>query len=81
MDHGGRHPDMPERLKNCHILTCNVSLEYEKTEVHSGFYFATAEQRERLVASERALTDQRCQRIIDLKRLVCKQDESFVVIN
>merc|ERR1712227_722331 len=32
MDHGGRHPDMPKRLENCHILTCNVSLEYEKTE-------------------------------------------------
>lgn len=31
MDHGGRHPDMPKRLNNCYILTCNVSLEYEKT--------------------------------------------------
>merc|ERR1712107_508816 len=30
MDHGGRHPDMPKRLENCYILTCNVSLEYEK---------------------------------------------------
>lgn len=26
LDHGGRHPDMPKRLQNCHILTCNVSL-------------------------------------------------------
>lgn len=26
LDHGGRHPDMPKRLHNCHILTCNVSL-------------------------------------------------------
>jgi T-complex protein 1 subunit zeta len=25
LDHGGRHPDMPKRLKNCYILTCNVS--------------------------------------------------------
>ena len=25
LDHGGRHPDMPKRLENCHILTCNVS--------------------------------------------------------
>ena len=31
MDHGGRHPDMPKQLNNCYILTCNVSLEYEKT--------------------------------------------------
>ncbi|CAM9448017.1 unnamed protein product, partial [Discosporangium mesarthrocarpum] len=33
MDHGARHPDMPCNLENCHILTCNVSFEYEKTEV------------------------------------------------
>lgn len=35
MDHGSRHPDMPTKLKNCYILTANVSLEYEKTEVNS----------------------------------------------
>ncbi len=26
LDHGGRHPDMPKKLKNCYILTCNVSI-------------------------------------------------------
>jgi T-complex protein 1 subunit zeta len=31
LDHGARHPDMPKRLENVSILTCNVSLEYEKT--------------------------------------------------
>ena len=31
LDHGGRHPDMPKTLENVHILTCNVSLEFEKT--------------------------------------------------
>ncbi|MFH4982771.1 hypothetical protein AB6A40_009480 [Gnathostoma spinigerum] len=30
LDHGARHPDMPKYSKNCFILTCNVSLEYEK---------------------------------------------------
>jgi T-complex protein 1 subunit zeta len=43
LDHGGRHPDMPTTLKNCYILNANISLEYEKTEVHSGFYFKNAE--------------------------------------
>ena len=33
LDHGARHPDMPKRLENCHILSCNISLEYEKSEV------------------------------------------------
>ena len=31
LDHGARHPDMPKRVSNAYILTCNVSLEYEKT--------------------------------------------------
>ncbi len=38
LDHGTRHPDMPTYLKNPYILTCNVSLEYEKTEVNAGFF-------------------------------------------
>lgn len=83
LDHGGRHPDMPTKLENCYILNANISLEYEKTEVNSGFYFKDAEQRERLMMSERALTDQRCQKIIDLKREVCKEGsgKTFVLIN
>lgn len=30
MDHGARHPDMKKKVENAYILTCNVSLEYEK---------------------------------------------------
>ena len=33
MDHGSRHPDMPKRVDNAYILTCNVSMEYEKRRV------------------------------------------------
>ncbi|PNX80931.1 T-complex protein 1 subunit zeta-like protein, partial [Trifolium pratense] len=33
LDHGSRHPDMKRRAENCYILTCNVSLEYEKRSV------------------------------------------------
>jgi len=43
LDHGGRHANMPKKLENVYILTCNVSLEYEKTEVNSGFFFSNAE--------------------------------------
>jgi T-complex protein 1 subunit zeta len=82
MDHGARHPDMPKKLSNCYILTCNVSLEYEKTEVNSSFVYKNAEEREKLVASERKFTDETCKRIIDLKRKVCDgTDKNFVVIN
>ena len=64
LDHGGRHPDMPKRLENCHILTCNVSMEYEKTEVNSGFFYKSADEREKLVAAERKFIEDRVQKVI-----------------
>ena len=30
LDHGARHPAMKKRAEKAYILTCNVSLEYEK---------------------------------------------------
>merc|ERR1719192_1235862 len=83
LDHGGRHPDMPKRLENCYILTCNVSLEYEKTEVNSGFFYKSAEDREKLVVAERKFIEDRVQKIIELKRKICTKEngKTFVVIN
>jgi T-complex protein 1 subunit zeta len=82
LDHGGRHEGMPTRLENCYIMTLNVSLEYEKTEVHSGFFWSNAEQREKLIQSERAFTDEKVQKIIDLKKKLCDgTNKNFVVIN
>ncbi|CAL5228267.1 g11370 [Coccomyxa viridis] len=81
LDHGSRHPDMPKRLEDAFILTANVSLEYEKSEVNSGFFYSSAEQREKLVAAERAVVDARVQKIVDLKRQVCTEGQGFVVIN
>lgn len=49
LDHGARHEGMPTRLENCYIMTLNVSLEYEKTEVHSGFFWSNSDQREKLI--------------------------------
>jgi len=82
LDHGGRHPDMPKRLENCYILTCNVSMEYEKTEVNSGFFYKSADEREKLVAAERKFIEDRVQKVIEFKKKVCDgTDKSFVIIN
>mmetsp|Transcript_9090 Transcript_9090/g.26810 ORF Transcript_9090/g.26810 Transcript_9090/m.26810 type:complete len:535 (+) Transcript_9090:65-1669(+) len=83
LDHGSRHPDMPKRLENCYILTCNVSLEYEKSEVNAGFFYSSADQRDRLVESERKFTDEKVKKIVELKRRVCTEEnkKTFVVIN
>lgn len=83
LDHGPRHPDMKRLSKNAFILTCNVSLEYEKTTVNSGFFYKTAEEREKLVAAERKFIDDRCHKIVELKKQVVgdDKDKSFVVLN
>lgn len=82
MDHGTRHPDMPKRLTNCHVLILNVSLEYEKTEVNSGFFYSSAEQRDKLVESERQFIDARVKKIIELKKAVCDGNgSSFVIVS
>ena len=70
------------RLENCYILTMNVSLEYEKTEVNSGFFYKTAEDREKLVIAERKFIEDRVEKVIALKKKVCDgTDKTFVVIN
>ena len=81
LDHGGRHPDMPNQLKNVYIMTCNCSLEYESTETQTNFAYATAEEREKLVESERVWLDERCRKIVQFKRSVCTNGETFCIIN
>jgi T-complex protein 1 subunit zeta len=82
MDHGGRHPDMPRVLTNVKIMIANVSLEYEQTETQAGFVYSTADEREKLVESERKWLDERCRKIVNFKRSVCKDDtEKFCIIN
>ncbi|KAI6186958.1 Chaperonin Cpn60 TCP-1 domain containing protein [Aphelenchoides besseyi] len=85
LDHGGRHPDMPKHIENAYILTCNVSLEFEKTEVNSGLFYKTAAEREKLLAAEREFITRRVNKIVELKNKVCVEKDGkvpgFVVIN
>ncbi|KAF8358770.1 cct-6 [Pristionchus pacificus] len=82
LDHGARHPDMPKHVKDAFILTANVSLEYEKTEVNSGLFYKSAGEREKLLAAEREFITRRVHRIIELKKKVCEGNtKGFVLIN
>ncbi|XP_073525206.1 T-complex protein 1 subunit zeta-like [Phyllobates terribilis] len=82
LDHGARHPDMKKRVEDAYILTCNVSLEYEKTEVNSGFFYKSAEEREKLVKAERKFIEERVKKIVALKEKVCGDSgKGFIVIN
>jgi T-complex protein 1 subunit zeta len=62
------------------------------SEVNSGFFYSSAEQREKLVESERRFIDAKLKKIVELKNLVCDQaldpsgkpnakPKSFVLIN
>ncbi|XP_066219934.1 T-complex protein 1 subunit zeta-2 isoform X1 [Saccopteryx leptura] len=82
LDHGARHPEMKKQVEDAFILICNVSLEYQRTEVSSGFFYKTEEEKEQFVKAERKFIDDRVQKIIDLKDKVCAQSHrGFVVIN
>nr|AAM12859.1 chaperonin containing TCP-1 zeta subunit [Physarum polycephalum] len=82
MDHGSRHPDMPKRLENAFIFTCNVPLEFEKTEVSAETIYKDSEQRSRMVDAEHSSVEERAKKIIELKNQVCDApNKGFVVIN
>jgi T-complex protein 1 subunit zeta len=53
------------------------------SEVNSGFFYKTAEEREKLALAERDFIEQRVKKVIELKRKVCPpgSGKSFVVIN
>lgn len=88
---------MPKSLKNCFILTCNVSLEQEKSVDNVVFRYKSAEEREVMIAQvcssnlaywislllkERKFVDDRVATIIELKRQVCDTpDKHFVIVN
>uniref|UniRef100_H2Y3W8 T-complex protein 1 subunit zeta n=1 Tax=Ciona savignyi TaxID=51511 RepID=H2Y3W8_CIOSA len=84
LDHGARHPDMKKRVENAFILTCNVSMEYEKSEVNAGFFYKSAAEREKLVEAERRFTNDKVNKVIQLKKEVKfsgDNEKGFVLIN
>jgi T-complex protein 1 subunit zeta len=50
--------------------------------VNAGFFYKSAEEREKLVSAERDFIEKRVQKVIDLKKKLCDNtDKRFVVIN
>ena len=80
MDHGGRHPDMPSRLEKVFIMTLNVSLEYEKSEVTSNFMYKDAKERESMVLAERKFTDDKVKQIIEFKKQICEENPGYTLL-
>ena len=52
------------------------------SEVNSGFFYKTAEERDKLVNAERQFIENRVNKLIELKKKLCDgTDKTFVVIN
>ena len=50
--------------------------------MNAGFFYKSAEEREKLVSAERDFIEKRVQKVIDLKKKLCDNtDKKFVVIN
>ncbi|EPR80052.1 T-complex protein 1 zeta subunit [Spraguea lophii 42_110] len=80
LDHGGRHHAMPTKMKDVIIMITNISLEYEKPEINAGFYYSSAEERDKLVGSERQFIYERAKRIAEFGRELKNQGKSLLVI-
>eukprot|EP00760_Papus_ankaliazontas_P005206 PhM_4_TR12445/c0_g1_i1/m.83254/K09498/CCT6; T-complex protein 1 subunit zeta len=53
MDHGARHDGMPKRIDHTYILTLNVSLKYERSELGANFFYNDPSKKD---AMERSLS-------------------------
>lgn len=80
LDHAGRHTSMPKLVENAVILMTNISLEYEKPEINSAFYYSTSEQRESMVESERAFIIERARAIAAFARKVREEHGKNLVV-
>uniref|UniRef100_A0A7S0EMC9 Uncharacterized protein n=1 Tax=Hanusia phi TaxID=3032 RepID=A0A7S0EMC9_9CRYP len=82
LDHGVRNNTTPLVSKNVFILLINFNLEYEKTENNSSFIYKSTREFEKFALHEQELLKKKINKIIQLKRLVCKNNSnSFMVIN
>ncbi|XP_068823561.1 T-complex protein 1 subunit zeta isoform X2 [Capricornis sumatraensis] len=74
--------DEPIDLFMVEIMEMKHKSETDTREVNSGFFYKSAEEREKLVKAERKFIEDRVKKIIDLKKKVCgDSDKGFVVIN
>lgn len=58
-----------------------MSLEYEKAEVNNEYFYKTAEEKVAQAEKEREFVNKRIQKIIDLKKAMCKEGETIAVFN
>ncbi|XP_018426526.1 PREDICTED: T-complex protein 1 subunit zeta isoform X3 [Nanorana parkeri] len=77
-----RQENEPIDLFMVEIMEMKHKTESDTTEVNSGFFYKSAEEREKLVKAERKFIEERVNKIIALKRKVCGDTgKGFIVLN
>uniref|UniRef100_A0A8I5TLW0 Chaperonin containing TCP1 subunit 6B n=1 Tax=Pongo abelii TaxID=9601 RepID=A0A8I5TLW0_PONAB len=76
-----RRPGYSIDLFMVEIMEMKHKLGTDTKEVNSGFFYKTAEEKDKLVKAETKFIENRVQKIIDLKDKVCASNKGFVVIN
>ncbi|XP_054988611.1 T-complex protein 1 subunit zeta-2 isoform X2 [Sorex araneus] len=77
-----RRPGYPIDLFMVEIMEMKHKSETDTKEVSSGFFYKTAQEKEKLVRAERKFIEDRVQKIVDLKEKVCgHSNKGFVVVN
>ena len=62
-------------------MTISVSLEYEKAEMNTEYFYKSAEERVAQAEKEREIVNARVRQIIALKEQVCAPGETIAVFN
>ncbi|XP_041054251.1 T-complex protein 1 subunit zeta isoform X2 [Carcharodon carcharias] len=77
-----KKPNEPIDLFMVEIMEMKHKTESDTKEVNSGFFYKSADEREKFVQAERKFIEDRVNKIIALKRKVCgESNKGFVVIN
>lgn len=62
----------------CGLSSLVYLLSFVCSEVNSGFFYKSAEEREKLVSAERKFTDDKVRQVITLKKQVNKNNPLFI---
>ncbi|XP_030637346.1 T-complex protein 1 subunit zeta isoform X2 [Chanos chanos] len=77
-----KKPNEPIDLYMVEVMEMKHKSDCDTQEVNSGFFYKSAEERDKLVKAERKFIEERVQKIVELKNKVCTDDsKGFVVIN
>lgn len=81
LDHAGRHHSMPTQMEDVCIMVANMSLEYEKPEINSEFYYSSAKQRKEIADQENEFIASKARAIASFAKELKQDGKTLLLIN